>query len=102
MSEKYVGVDAHQAGLVIEVMGEKGKCLMHTVIPTRADAIKELFGGLRGAVHVTFEKGTLAEWLYSLIRPLVAEVIVCNPRSNKLVEVGGDNEPSFSTSNWIT
>jgi transposase len=37
---------------------------------------------------VTFEEGTLAEWLYSLIRPLVAEVIVCNPRSNKLLAVG--------------
>ena len=49
MSEKYVGVDAHQAGLVIEVMGEKGKCLMHTVIPTRADTIKEFFGGLKGS-----------------------------------------------------
>ena len=77
MSEKYVGVDAHQAGLVIEVMGAKGNCLMHSVIPTRADAIKEYFSGLKGTVHVTFEEGTLAEWLYSLIQPLVAKVIVC-------------------------
>ena len=86
MSEKYVGVDAHQAGLLIEITGEKGKCLMHTVIPTRADTIKEFFGGLKGTVRVTFEEGTLAEWLYSLIRPLGAEVVVCNPRSNKLFE----------------
>lgn len=88
MSEKYVGVDAHQAGLVIEVMGAKGNCLMHSVIPTRADAIKEFFGGLKGTVHVTFEEGTLAEWLFSLIQPLVAKVIVCNPRANKLLAVG--------------
>ena len=92
MSDKYVGVDAHQDCLVIEVMGAKGDCLMQTVIPTRTDAIKDFFGCLKGTIHVTFEEGTLAEWLYSLIKPMVAEVVVCNPRANKLLAVGNKHD----------
>jgi hypothetical protein len=39
-------------------------------------------------VHVTFEEGTQAAWLYEIVRPVVAEVMVCNPRRNKLLAVG--------------
>ncbi|MGH7801013.1 MAG: hypothetical protein ACREOW_10370 [Thermodesulfobacteriota bacterium] len=31
---------------------------------------------------VVFEEGAQATWLYDLIHPLVAEVVVCNPRVN--------------------
>ena len=43
-------------------------------------------------MHVTFEEGTQAAWLYDLIRPLVTEVVVCNPRHNKLLEVGNKGD----------
>ncbi len=39
-------------------------------------------------MHVTFEEGTQAAWLYEVIRPMVAEVIVCDPRRNKLMGDG--------------
>lgn len=37
---------------------------------------------------MTFEEGTLADWLYDVVHPLVAEVVVCNPRANKSLAVG--------------
>ena len=40
------------------------------------------------SLHVTFEEGTQAAWLYEVIRPMVAEVIVCDPRRNKLMGDG--------------
>jgi hypothetical protein len=43
-------------------------------------------------VHVTFEEGTQAAWLYEIVRPVVAEVMVCNPRRNKLLAVGDAGE----------
>lgn len=92
MSEKYVGMDVHQSSLVIEVMNEKGTCQMQTIIPTRVESIREFFGGLRGKVHVVFEEGTMAEWLYSILRPMVAEVVVCNPRRNKLLAAGNHGD----------
>lgn len=92
MVEKYVGMDCHKSSLVIEVMGEEGECLQKTTLATKAEAIKEFFSGLRGTIHVAFEEGTLASWLFELIKPLVAEVVVCDPRANKLLAVGSRND----------
>jgi transposase len=85
---KYVGMDVHSATSVIEVMNQQGKALTKAIIQTKAEAVKDFFGSLSGAVHVTFEEGIHASWLYDMIKPLVAEVIVCNPRHNRLVRSG--------------
>jgi len=43
---------------------------------------------LRGSLHVTFEEGSWAAWLYDLIKRHVTELIVCNPRRNALLKEG--------------
>jgi hypothetical protein len=48
----------------------------------------EFFAGLRGTLSVTFEEGTWAAWLYDLLKPHVAKVVVCNPRKNALLKHG--------------
>ena len=45
-----------------------------------------------GTVHVTFEEGTQAAWLYDLIRPQVAQVVVCDPR-----QIGGQDNKADKT-----
>lgn len=50
------------------------------VIETTASAILDFLRSQRGNLHVTFEESPQAAWLYDLIRPHVAEVVVCNPR----------------------
>lgn len=67
------------------------KCVMESILATEAEAIRDFLKGLRGTLHVTFEEGTQAAWLYEMVKPVVAEVIVCNPRRNKLLAVG--NKP---------
>ncbi|HEX3033654.1 MAG TPA: transposase, partial [Thermodesulfobacteriota bacterium] len=52
------------------------------IIETKAQAIRDFIISISGTVHVTFEEGAQAAWLYDLIYPLVAEVVVCNPRAN--------------------
>ena len=37
---------------------------------------------------MTFEETTQAAWLYEVVRTFVAEVIVCDPRRNKLLGEG--------------
>jgi transposase len=37
---------------------------------------------ITGTVHLTFEEGTHASWLYGLLRPHVSELVVCDPRKN--------------------
>ena len=88
MGHKYVGLDVHQSSTVAAVHDEQGKSVMESILATEAEAIRDFLKGLRGTIHVTFEEGTQAAWLYEIVKPVVAEVIVCNPRRNKLLAVG--------------
>jgi hypothetical protein len=40
--------------------------------------IVQFVQGLRGELHVTFEEGTWAAWLYDLLKPYVTKVVVCD------------------------
>ena len=77
---QYVGIDVHQATLVCAVKDESGRTVMESKVATEREAIRAFLGGLRGRLRVAFEEGTQAQWLYDLVRPLAAEVIVCDPR----------------------
>src|SRR5436853_6845381 len=73
-------------------MNTSGKIVMECVIETKASMILQLVNGLRGDLHVTFEEGTWAAWLYDLIKPHVTNVVVCNPRRNALLKEGSRND----------
>src|SRR5438445_469533 len=81
-SEKYIGLDVHQATICVAVMDAKGKVVMESILETKATTILEFLAGLRGTLSVTFEEGTWAAWLYDLLKPHVANLVVCNPRKN--------------------
>lgn len=89
---KYVALDVDSANIVAGVYDRKGVALMQCCLRNNGQVIREFFQAMRGRVHVTFEEGTQAVWLYELIRPLVAEVIVCNPRQNKLLQAGNKSD----------
>jgi transposase len=88
MKDKYIGLDVHQSTIVMAVADAQGKHLMESVIETKSDTISEAIQGINGILHVTFEEGTHAQWLYELLRPHVAELVVCDPRRNKLLHAG--------------
>jgi hypothetical protein len=79
-SEKYIGLDIHQATISVAVLDDTGKLVMECILETKAATILEFFAGLRGTLSVTFEEGTSAAWLYDLLRPHVARLVVCNPK----------------------
>ena len=83
---KYIGMDVHKATTVIAVQDKVGKVLAEAIIETKASTILDFIKGQRGTLHVTFEEGTQAAWLYDLIRPHVSDVVVCDPR--KIVNQG--------------
>jgi hypothetical protein len=66
--------------------------VMESILETQSETIQSFLKGLTGTVHVTFEEGTHAAWLYEVIKPLVSEVIVCNPRANKLLASGNKSD----------
>lgn len=77
---KYIGLDVHLASVSIAVLNAAGKLMMEATVEMRAEAILDFLAGLRGTLHVALEEGTYAEWLYELLRPQVAEVMVCDAR----------------------
>jgi len=73
-SKKYIGMDVHKESISIAVMNGTGKIVMECVIETKASMILQFIDGLRGDVHVTFEEGTSAAWLYDLLKTARDEI----------------------------
>src|SRR5258708_14003475 len=91
-STKYIGMDVHKESISIAVMNAFGKIVMECVIETKASILLQFIHGLRGDLHVTFEEGTWAAWLYDLLKPHVTEVVVCNPRKIALLKDGSKSD----------
>jgi transposase len=91
-STKYIGMDVHKESMSIAVRNAAGKIVMECVIETKASMILQFVDGLRGEVHVTFEEGTWAAWLYDLLKPHVTKLVVCDPRRNALLQEGNQND----------
>jgi len=89
---KYIGIDVHKESISMAVRNAAGKIVMECVIETKASMILQFVEGLRGDVHVTFEEGTWAAWLYDLLRPHVTHLVVCHPRRNALLQEGNQND----------
>src|SRR5215831_16239023 len=90
--EKYIGLDVHQATISVAVMDSQGKLIMESILETKASTILEFLAGLRGTLSVTFEEGTWAAWLYDLLKPHVANLVVCNPRKIALLKHGNKSD----------
>ncbi len=91
-SEKYIGLDVHQATISVAVLDSTGKLIMESILETKASTILEFLAGLRGTLSVTFEEGTWAAWLYDLLKPHVAELVVCNPRKLAVLKDGNKSD----------
>jgi transposase len=91
-SVKYIGMDVHQATIVVAVLDASGKLVMESIVETRAATILDFIAGLRGELIVTFEEGISADWLYHLLKPHVSKIVVCDPRKNALLKSGNKSD----------
>ncbi len=91
-SVKYIGMDVHQATIVVAVLDADGKLVMESIVETRASTILDFIQGLRGELIVAFEEGISAEWLYSFLKPHVSKIVVCDPRKSSRLNTGSRND----------
>jgi transposase len=89
---KYIGLDVHKETISIAVLNDKGKQVMESIIETEAATILQFIQSLRGQLHLTFEEGTWAAWLYDLLKPHVHQLVVCDPRRNTLLKEGNKSD----------
>src|SRR5213595_2578967 len=85
-------MDVHTATISVAVRDAAGKLIMESVIETKTSTILQFIQGVRGDLHVTFEEGTWAAWLYDLLKPHVTKVVACNPRKNALLKDGNKSD----------
>ena len=89
---KCIGLDVHKTSISAAVLCPNGKAIMEATFATRADAVLSFVRGVDGPLRITFEEGTHSAWLFEVLRPHAAEVVVCNPRRNALLKSGNKSD----------
>jgi hypothetical protein len=77
----YVGLDLGSTRCQQTVLRADGVLQFSRSVPTSEQHLRSAFTGLEGSVQVHLEAGELANWVHSIIKPLVASVTVSHPRT---------------------
>lgn len=75
----YIGLDAHKSTCTAVVVRENGDQVLRETFPTTEGNLVGFLDKIDGEKHLTFEEGTLAQWLYLVIKPEVDHLLICNP-----------------------
>jgi len=94
MVNYYIGadMDSKMTELAIE---KKEKIVRRYRVPTTIPALREVLGSIEGTKFLTFEEGPMAGWLYRNLKDNVDDLLVCDPRRNKLIACDGDKDDSI-------
>lgn len=90
---KYVVADVHCTTTSFLVRDENWNFLSEATVVTETEALRSFVKNLGRRVHIAFEEGTQAAWLYDLWKPLAEDVLVCDPRRNHLLADGNKSDP---------
>lgn len=90
----YVGLDLGSSRCHQTVINADGSLQMSRSIPTSEQHLRTAFSALGDNVRVHLESGELADWVHSVIKPLVAEVVVSHSRT--LAWIGKDSQKDDS------
>lgn len=84
----YIGLDLGSSSCQQTIINADGALQLSRTIPTSEQNLRHAFANLQGDVQVHIEAGELANWVSSIIKPLVKQVVVSHPRS--LAWIGKD------------
>jgi len=74
--ERYLGADVHAASVTFSVLDASGKQIRRDVIETNGKALVGYLQSLAGKLHLCIEEGEWSQWLYEILSPHVAELVV--------------------------
>lgn len=87
----YAALDLHCGHSVLGSMDAAGRWRGSTRFATAAEHLTRHVAALGGAgVCLTLEASALTRWAAGLVRPLVARLVVCEPRHNRLIHGNRD------------
>ncbi len=76
---RYIGLDAHLGSCTFAVMGPSGRRLREDLVETSTKALREFVRSIAGTRRLCMEEGSLSEWLYEVLEPVVDELVVVQP-----------------------
>jgi transposase len=85
---KYIGADVHSASSFLVVLKNSGDVWDQRRLPTTEKDLAVYIESIPGRKKITFEETNLSRWLYQVFKPLVDEVVVCNPSKNTFTNNG--------------
>jgi transposase len=74
--ERYLGGDVHAASVTFCVLDASGKQVRRDVVETNGKALVGYLQQLPGRLHLCLEEGEWSQWLYEILSPHVAELVV--------------------------
>lgn len=101
MKTYYIGADVHSNSTELAIE-HNGNIVRRHSVPTAIPAIKEVLTSVGGKIHLTFEEGPMAGWLYRNLKDAVEEIIVCDPRRNNYVSCDGDADDKIDSGKLAT
>lgn len=91
-TEYFIALDTHVSFCEMAVVTTQGKIVKRGRCDTTIPALVEMLDEVRQPRKLTFEEGPLADWLSRNLRPHVQELVVCEPRRNRLIAKDGDKD----------
>src|ERR1700752_3415699 len=74
--ERYVGLDTHAISCTLGVILASGQGFKSIEVEANGSALVEVVRRIPGRLHLCLEEGTQSAWLYELLKPHVAEIVV--------------------------
>jgi transposase len=74
--ERYLGADVHAASVTFCVLDATGRQIRRDVIETNGQALVGYLQHVPGRLRLCIEEGEWSQWLYEILSPHVAELVV--------------------------
>jgi transposase len=91
MTTYYIGADVHSNSTELAIERNK-KIVQRYKLPTSIASLSNVLDSLKGKKHLAIEESPIAGWLYRNLSKKVDELIICDPRRNKLIDSDGDKD----------
>jgi len=90
--DHYIGLDWAKANMAIARMTKHSNEIKTIDVRTDIEDLKVYLEDLKGTKILTFEECNPAQWLFTELKPLVDEILVCDPYRNHLLKEGGKSD----------
>ena len=97
----YCALDLHHKHTVIEAQNAQGGVSLHRDVPTEPAYLIGALKAVRGPAGVVIEEGPMSDWAMRVIQPYVSEVVICDPRRNRLISDDGDKSDDIDPGKLI-